>query len=47
MTGNINTESIKKIPDKQGEGRRMELRKKERERPERNRDRQSEREIAG
>lgn len=48
MTGNINTESIKKkIPDKQGEGRRIELRKKERERPERNRDRPSEREIAG
>lgn len=37
----------KKIPDKQGEGRRIELRKKERERPERNRDRPSEREIAG
>ena len=36
----------KKNPDKQGEGRRIELRKKERERPERSRDRPSEREIA-
>lgn len=47
VTGNSNIESIKKIPDKQGEGRRMELRKKERERLERNRDRPSERETAG
>lgn len=34
MTGNSNTESIKKFPDKQGEGRRMELRKKEKDRKE-------------